>query len=587
MKYRKYLFIFFVFLLSMLTFNVNAKNEKYNIVSGDFETVGSEICFGNECFYVVSSSENAVSLFAKYNLYVGNSIDESYNYTELEPTYLQDSRAIGYNWNNKEVYPFVGVVPFSNVSNKYDGSVVEEYVNKYVEKLTQSGLKVSSSRLINKDELENLGCDSTTYLCDKAPKWVYSSSYWVGVPSDIARYAWYVDNYSYFVYTNYYSDFSFGVRPVIEVPLGYFYESTTQNVFAAGVDLGEFSEGVISNTSGEVDLVFNDLGQSAKYEAVIYNDSDNVMRLDQFSVDGISEDFVDIKLDEKAKNMVINPRSSAKVGFTIKTLMQENAGYDFEDDFMINFRLTSEVANPNTGSNILEIFALITIFGVTIYFVKKINNKKVELLVLVGVIGFVGTLYVNAKDYINIEFTGKIKYVSQNVIMTTGVFLDGGEAIRSNANELWTYYNDIDTIEIKNMIVEPEEYYKKIDISENGSEKVLAYLVEQEDSSFYKLIIMANGKIKANKDSSFLLSFIYLEKLEGLSNIDFSETESMRGMFYDDYYLEELDITSLDMTNVKDTSYMFFDCYELDLNQNDFNLENVENTNNMFGRRPV
>lgn len=41
------------------------------------------------------------------------------------------------------------------------------------------------------------------------------------------------------------------------------------------------------------------------------------------------------------------------------------------------------------------------------------------------------------------------------------------------------------------------------------------------------------------------------------------------------------------MTNVKDTSYMFFDCYELDLNQYDFNLENVENTNNMFGRRPV
>ena len=125
MRYRKFLFIVFAFVLSMLTFNVNAKTEKYNIISGDLDTVGSEVCFGDECFYVISNDGNVVSLFAKYNLYVGYSIDESGNYTELEPTYLQDSRALGFrviDGSRKPLYPFIGTVKFSDVSNKSESA---------------------------------------------------------------------------------------------------------------------------------------------------------------------------------------------------------------------------------------------------------------------------------------------------------------------------------------------------------------------------------------------------------------------------------------------------------------------------------
>ena len=72
---------------------------------------------------------------------------------------------------------------------------------------------------------------------------------------------------------------------------------------------------------------------------------------------------------------------------------------------------------------------------------------------------------------------------------------------------------------------------------------------------------------------NFEYSFDNLENIEGLYNIDFSNVESMKGMFYGAYYLRNFELYALDISNVKDTSYMFYNCNALEYDKeidNDF-----------------
>ena len=69
---------------SFLDYNLGdviiTKQEKIiKVVSGDYDTVGSEICIDTECFYVISSDDTSVTMLSKYNLYVGNECTSIYS----------------------------------------------------------------------------------------------------------------------------------------------------------------------------------------------------------------------------------------------------------------------------------------------------------------------------------------------------------------------------------------------------------------------------------------------------------------------------------------------------------------------------
>lgn len=69
----KKLFTFIVLLF--IPFMINAK-EYCKVVSGDVNTIGSEIACGEEYFYVVESNENSVKMLSKYNVEAGNEYDK-------------------------------------------------------------------------------------------------------------------------------------------------------------------------------------------------------------------------------------------------------------------------------------------------------------------------------------------------------------------------------------------------------------------------------------------------------------------------------------------------------------------------------
>ena len=184
------------------------------VVSGDGTQVGDEICIGEECFYVISSTTDTVTMLSKYNLYVGNSVDLDVNVTPLaSPTGKQSELAKGMLAGTDEWY---GTTAFSNTDSTYSGSIVEGYVNNYNSYLITQGVTPIEARLITKDELIGLGCSEYSWSCSAAPSWVYATSYWSGLASD-AILVWRVYSNTHFGYSYYYDSYYFGVRPVITI----------------------------------------------------------------------------------------------------------------------------------------------------------------------------------------------------------------------------------------------------------------------------------------------------------------------------------------------------------------------------------
>lgn len=204
-----------------------------DVVQGSGTEVGNEICIKNECFYVISSDENTITMLAKYNLYVGGAYLKTgwSAYGDLA-TGLQDSSMNGYDGD----YPYNGTIPFSNTNywNSYgtnypayvynSSSNVYQYVENYKNYIIGLGVNVENARLISKSELEALGCsfrtDFVNYgICGRsAPSWVYSSSYWTGNADDY-QHILHITYHNYFISSSsrYRADSVAGVRPVIEI----------------------------------------------------------------------------------------------------------------------------------------------------------------------------------------------------------------------------------------------------------------------------------------------------------------------------------------------------------------------------------
>ena len=191
------------------------------LVSGEIDEVGSEVCIGEECFYVIYSDETTVTMLAKYNLYVGGEYNSSWTAYGNEATGKQDSTMLGYV-SGQSIRN--GTTAFSSPTQKgtnysdYSGSIVEGYVNNYKTILEEDyGVDVVEARLITKDELtsDEIGCSDTNYTCKRsAYPWIYSTSYWSGSAFNASN-VWIVFSNGDFYDIDYSNGRSFGVRPVI------------------------------------------------------------------------------------------------------------------------------------------------------------------------------------------------------------------------------------------------------------------------------------------------------------------------------------------------------------------------------------
>ena len=212
----------------------------YRIVSGDLNTIGSEICLGDECFYLVQYEEDEkfrmLALFAKYNLNVGSSFNNKFgpndNYVTdplVNPTGVQDNKSRGaevtYEGSNANYnFPWYGVTAFSKTkywsnandfSYEHEDNYVFQYLKSYVLYLNEQGYDIISCMLPTVSFVNSFNCsDANTDNCQEYYDWIYSTSYWT---ADVAS-----DDYVYAVLYNnglrtfeYDLHYAFGVRPII------------------------------------------------------------------------------------------------------------------------------------------------------------------------------------------------------------------------------------------------------------------------------------------------------------------------------------------------------------------------------------
>lgn len=212
-----------------------------SIISGDGTQVGNEVCIAEECFYTISSNDTSITMLSKYNLNVGSIYTNDYATAIVNPTGRQDSEMIGYfpNYTNTDILK--GVTIFAETNYWYNNGLKEEYgtsyptyvydsnsrVYNYVENyrmyFESLGITLDDARLITLAELENLGCDTSTFSkkCNSTPDWVFSTTYWTGEAYDF-DYVWAVRT------DRVVSGFSglnialYGVRPVITISKDYF-----------------------------------------------------------------------------------------------------------------------------------------------------------------------------------------------------------------------------------------------------------------------------------------------------------------------------------------------------------------------------
>ena len=212
---------------------VPAGEEKIvRLVSGDLNTVGSEILIGEEPFYLMKVENNKVYLFAKYNLYVGNSYDGSIvtPYGD-EATGIQHPDMRGYIGSGirhgVDDFVYTKEMYWANRVDSFPSYVYTEeskfysYFENYKKYLEGLGVVVEIVRAISYEELVELGCNPDVNLCiGYAPKWVYYTTYWTGSLGEIDKlWAVFADDGG-FIKNTYYA--ISGVKPIVEISASYF-----------------------------------------------------------------------------------------------------------------------------------------------------------------------------------------------------------------------------------------------------------------------------------------------------------------------------------------------------------------------------
>lgn len=127
--------------------------------------------------------------------------------------------------DSKELYLLaqknIKITAFSDYKHDYEGSLVEGYINRFVDDFEDKGIVIKSSGIIDKDDLYDLGfihsdgLSGLPYKYGDAPEFVnYEDMYWVGGYCKYETRSW---AYSHGLLDTQSCNDEYGVRPVIVI----------------------------------------------------------------------------------------------------------------------------------------------------------------------------------------------------------------------------------------------------------------------------------------------------------------------------------------------------------------------------------
>lgn len=339
---------------------------------------------------------------------------------------------------------------------------------------------------------------------------------------------------------------------------------------------------VILNVTDKIDVEFNELEQNVVYNITLKNNTNKTIYVHDVAIENLSEEFINFSLVEKSLNTKIEVDKEEDINVLVETLDIDHAGRNVDEEITLKILYGNSLLNPNTSSNIFVLFIMsfIILFLYLILTKRFVQIKKLSIFIIGGILISITTVSAN-NNYAEVK--GNVKYVSQNLLQESGVTLNGSTLDYSNTSKIWSFADKIKKIIISDDKSEITNYEEKFILTNDSSERVVGYLVDNSDESVpYDLYIQADGVIYAPTDSTGLFAFPNVESIEGLDYIEFDETTKMTAMFKDNKKLKELDVSAIDMSSVTDTSYMFYGCNKLKISEDDFILSDTVIKDNMF-----
>ena len=345
---------------------------------------------------------------------------------------------------------------------------------------------------------------------------------------------------------------------------------------------------VVKEENGVHSVVFNDKDQNVKYNIVLRNNTKRDISLGDIVLPESPEEFFKYEFVGIDEDTVLEPDSTEEVVLSLETVKTEGWGRNFALDLTSKVEIMDNVVNPNTSAQelIVLFFSIIFIAGIVTI---CLNNRKVSrYVVLVVMFGSLMSV-TNAKDPIILPIKLNVSFESQNVMQASNCENAGENTY--NCTSFWEYNWYIKNFYFENEFTEIQDYAYKFDVSEDQNEKVIAYLVEnEEDAEMFDLHIQADGIIYANEDASYYFAdMTYLNNIYNLDGFDTSNVTNMQGMFFFTGNMNDsfsLDLSTFDTSKVTDMSHMF-DCtgfinpnFVLDVSN--FDTSNVTNMSYMF-----
>ena len=193
--------------------------------NGSLDDIGTIVTLGTEKFYTIGTEGDTVKLLSMYNLYAGSDYNGTTRKEYENPTGIQRYDMVGFTGDHNQIR--YGVEYFSdNNFWKEDNLTYPSYIfderSTFYEKivnyktyLQSLGIAINEVRLINYEEITELGCNFNERTCiSYAPEWVYDRSYFSGSAfSDEQLYVIFADGR---IVKNEPHTLS-GIRPVVEI----------------------------------------------------------------------------------------------------------------------------------------------------------------------------------------------------------------------------------------------------------------------------------------------------------------------------------------------------------------------------------
>lgn len=263
--------------------------------------------------------------------------------------------------------------------------------------------------------------------------------------------------------------------------------------------------------------------------------------------------YIDVSLGQDESALLYK---SSSTGYTITSNGNENlyANYDCENMFSLLSALTKinnlNLLDTSYTTNMKSMFsscAALTTLDVSNFITNSVTN-------MANMFSSCGKLK---------SITGLNNFVTNNVTDMSSMF--------SSCYKLATGIEDTSSFNTSN-VTNTSHMFESVNFDNKTTKATLD-------------LDLSNWDLSNNNDMSYMFKDVYMLKSVNFSdNVSTSSLENMSYMLSGCLYIDNVNLSKFDTSNVKDMSYLFNDCRLLihTGNLNNWNVSNVTNIDNMF-----